>query len=66
MSRPTRADVARGRALVTGDPKDVKLAIREQRLADQIAAHVARVVSEAPPLTLEQRSRIARLLAVDS
>lgn len=62
MSRPTRADVARGRALVTGDPKDARMAAR---LADQerrLAQHIADAIAEAPPLTGERLERIARLL----
>lgn len=58
MSRPTKVDIARGRAIITGSKQDWAAVEREQRLAD----YVERVVSQAPPLSFEQRCRIARLL----
>lgn len=36
---------------------------RDQQRRDDIAAHAARVVAEAPPLSQEQREAIARIFA---
>lgn len=44
------------------DDVDLVQARRNLR-AERLAAHVAEVVAEAPPLTDEQRARIAALLA---
>ncbi|WP_454853257.1 hypothetical protein [Promicromonospora soli] len=44
-------------------PNDPELvSARRDLAAEMLAEHVARVVAEAPPLTTEQRERIATLL----
>lgn len=52
------------RARKTGDPGEVaKLdKLRSEHAAARIAEFVAKTVAEAPPLTLEQRDRLAALL----
>lgn len=57
-----RARIAR--ASKSGDPDDVAKARGEYRV-HQLEEHIKRVVSEAPPLTPEQRDRLRTLLAVD-
>lgn len=45
-------------------PDDPELIQARRNLkAERLAAHVAKALSEAPPLTEEQRATIARLLA---
>lgn len=44
-----------------GTPDEVAEAKRDHAAA-KIAAHIAKVVAEAPPLTPEQRDRLAGLL----
>lgn len=45
-------------------PDDAELIEARRRLAaEKLASYVSRVVAEAPPLTNEQRHRIAQLLA---
>ena len=45
------------------DPDDPELEEARRNLrAERLADHVARVVDEAPPLTAEQRDRIAAIL----
>lgn len=55
-----------GRA-VRLDPAEVDAAFRAEPnrdpAAEAVAAYVARVVDDAPPLTAEQRSRLTSLLA---
>ena len=68
---PTRTPVrpvavARGRVAAltrsrTADDPELVGAKRDLKAAS-LEAHVARVVAEAPPLTVEQRDRIAALL----
>lgn len=41
------------------------IAARQTLKAERLAAHVAKVLTEAPPLTCEQRDRIASLLRVN-
>lgn len=42
------------------DPRTINA--RRDHKAEALAAHIARVVAEAPPLTHEQRDRLAVLL----
>lgn len=46
------------------DPRVIEL--RRETRAEALARHVAKVVDEAPPLTAEQRNRIAALLRAPS
>jgi hypothetical protein len=46
--------------LPADDPQLV--ALRRDLAADRLAEHIEKVVSEAPPLTMEQRDRIAAIL----
>lgn len=52
------ASLSRSRAADDPDLIEARRNLRAERLAD----HVQRVVSEAPPLTDDQRARIAALL----
>lgn len=45
-----------------GDDDPELVAARRELAAQRLAEHVAQVVAEAPPLTAEQRDRIASLL----
>ncbi len=65
-SRFKGSEVAKTRARIatatrTGTPDDVAEARRAHATAS-LAAHIARVVAEAPPLTDEQKSRLTVLL----
>jgi len=53
-----RARVASLSRSRSADDPDL-LAARQRLRADRLAAHVARVVAQAPPLTTAQRDRIA-------
>lgn len=44
------------------DPQADTTELRRQLKAERLAEHIARVVAEAPPLTPEQRDRLAVLL----
>lgn len=60
-----RARVAAlSRSRTPDDPElvDARRSMRTERLAD----HIRRVVDEAPPLTTEQRSRLAAILHGES
>ena len=55
----TRARIAGTlRADPTADVTDLRRQLREQRLTE----HIERVVNQTPPLTAEQRERLALLL----
>lgn len=59
-----RAQLAAAHRRRERDPEqinDLRRQLREQQLAD----HIKRVVDEAPPLTSEQRARLAALLGAD-
>ena len=56
----TRAKIA---ATKRQDPEADVTDLRVQLRAERLADYVARVVAEAPPLTTEQRARIAAILA---
>jgi len=55
-----RARVAAMRRHHPNDPKTDELAAAFK--ADRLAQHIQRIVDEAPPLTPEQRARLAVLL----
>jgi hypothetical protein len=56
----TRARMAnRARFLGADDPEVLEL--RRQLREERLAEHIKRVVDEAPPLTVEQRSRLAAI-----
>jgi hypothetical protein len=55
-----RARVAALRRHCPNDPKTDELAARFK--ADRLAEHIRRVVDSAPPLTAEQRNRLAILM----
>lgn len=62
-ARSARGRIAAlSRSRVPDDP-DLQAAHRDLR-AERLASHVAEVVGAAPPLTSEQRERIAALLRV--
>ena len=61
MSTVLKARSALGVASRRGNPEEVRKA-RRNLAAANIEAYVARVVSEAPPLTDDQKHRIASLL----
>lgn len=52
------ASLSRSRTPDDPDLLDARRNLRAERLAD----HIAKVVAEAPPLTQEQRDRLAALL----
>jgi len=56
-----RARIARASRQYGRNSPEVAQA-RRDHAAEKIAAYVARVVADAPPLTTDQRDRIARLL----
>ncbi len=57
-----RVAVARaGHAAVTGDPDRIAQT-RRDLAAERLASYIAKVVDGAPPLTDEQRDRLALLL----
>jgi len=58
------AERARVASLTRSRPADDPdlLAARQRLRTDRLAQHVARVVADAPPLTPEQRDRIASAL----
>lgn len=57
--RSTRAQIAnQTQRHPERDLTPLRMKMREQRLAE----HIERVVNEAPPLTAEQRERLAALL----
>lgn len=58
------AERARVASLTRSRPADDPdlLAARQRLRTDRLAEHVARVVADAPPLTAEQRDRIAAAL----
>lgn len=56
------AALSRSRSADDPELVDARRDLKAQRLAD----HVAKVVAEAPPLTDEQRERIAGLLRVSA
>ena len=58
--RQQRASIAARRRHHGSDPETDRLA-REFR-AERLAAHIRRTVDAAPPLTSEQRERLAMLL----
>lgn len=61
---PSNARIAQGRhaaAVRWGHPN--KSEIERDYLAAKVEAYVSRVLADAPPLTNEQRERIAALLA---
>jgi hypothetical protein len=62
--RSERARLAALRRYRAADDPDVLAADRGLR-AIRLAEHVQRVVDAAPPLTTEQRSRIARILLAE-
>lgn len=55
----TRSQIAHAKR---HDPDADVTALKQQLKAERLEEHVARVVAEAPPLTPEQRDRIAALL----
>lgn len=64
-ARNRARDAALKRAVRAGeraadDPEVIEAA--RQRAADQIARYVAKVLAQAPPLSTEQRARLAELL----
>jgi hypothetical protein len=60
-SRHKRAQLAReSQRLKPDNPKLVEL--RREFVAERIAENVARALADAPPLTPEQRDRIAAIL----
>ena len=58
IPRAKVAALTRSRPATDPDLINARLDLRVARLAE----HVARVVAEAPPLTADQRSRLAALL----
>lgn len=56
----TRSDLA---LALKRDPNADVTELRRQLKAERLAEHVARVVDSAPPLSDEQRARIASMLA---
>lgn len=56
------ASLSRSRTPDDPDLIDARRNLRTERLAE----HIARVVDEAPPLTTEQRDRLALLLRGDA
>lgn len=58
---PTQTRSRLGVAARKGDPSGIEQARREHAAA-KIAAYVEKTVAEAPPLTDEQRDRLATLL----
>lgn len=61
VSSDTRRAQARHAAAIRWQKPDQDDAARDYA-ATRIADYVQRIVAEAPPLTVEQRERIARLL----
>ncbi|MDP9434941.1 MAG: hypothetical protein M3P93_07010 [Actinomycetota bacterium] len=61
--RSTRARLAAKRRHHPDDPETDRLAADFK--ADRLAAYIQRVVDGAPPLTAEQRDRLALLLKVE-
>ena len=55
----TRSDIAHAKRR---DPNADTTELRRQLKAERLAEHIARVVAEAPPLSSEQRDRLAALL----
>lgn len=47
---------------ISYDPEKVRRDLVAKRAAAKLADHIRKVVAEAPPLTAEQRDRIAALL----
>jgi len=58
VERARVASLSRSRTPDDPDLLDARRNLRAERLAD----HIAKVVAEAPPLTQEQRDRLAALL----
>lgn len=58
--RTARARVAAAKRHHPSDPKTAQLMAEFK--ADRLALHIAHVVNSAPPLTAEQRDRLALLL----
>ena len=56
----TRSKIAR--AVRDHHPESEITALRRDLRADRLEEHIQRVVDEAPPLTAEQRARLAILL----
>lgn len=56
-----RAQLASAHRTKTRDPERID-ALRRQLREQQLAEHIRRVVDQAPPLTGEQRARLAALL----
>lgn len=61
---PNLAALAHARAVRTGDPEQVA-ATHAALAAAKIEAAIQKALAEAPPLTDEQRARLARLLTAD-
>lgn len=55
----TRSQIA---TTIKRDPSADVTELKRQLKAERLAEHIERVVNEAPPLTNEQRSRLAVLL----
>ncbi len=65
-SKTLRVAVARaGHAARGGDPVQIE-STRRDLAAERIASYVEAVVAQAPPLTPEQRARLALLLLTPS
>lgn len=63
-----RASLANAERRLKADPTDTQLRAEVDRLraeyrSEALREHIERVVSAAPPLTAEQRSRLALLLS---
>lgn len=60
-----RASAANARAARLGTPEQATAA-RAEFNAEKIATFIERTLQDAPPLTAEQRVRLARLLTAES
>ncbi|TKV61337.1 hypothetical protein FDO65_06990 [Nakamurella flava] len=56
----TRSEL--GNAIKLGADEKTVADLRRQLRADKLAEHIKKVVDQAPPLTAEQRDRLAALL----